>query len=156
MQFEHLIAINDPQNPLVTALSRDQVWSGLRHRIENPVPFLPGMVSCTIVERAETHLRRQLNFGAAVIEDKVTQVESHWVRFDIQPGEQHAGGSLTITIEEPEPGTLFLRFAYTTGFAANPNSEEQAYIDYIKSAYHQSDLDCVHIIRTLAAGGTAQ
>ena len=109
-----------------------------------------------IVERTEAHLRRQLNFGAAVIEDKVTQAENHWVRFDIQPGEQHAGGSLTITIEEPEPGALFLRFAYTTSFAANPNSEERAYIDYIKSAYHQSDLDCVRIIRTLAADGTAQ
>ena len=156
MQFEHLIAINDPQNPLVTALSRDQVWAGLCHRVDNPVPFLPGMVSCTIVERTEAHLRRQLNFGAAVIEDKVTQAENHWVRFDIQPGEQHAGGSLTITIEEPEPGALFLRFAYTTTFAAAANPEEQAYIEYIKSAYQQSDLDCVRVIRTLAAEGTLQ
>ena len=39
-------------------------------------------------------------------------------------------------------------------FASNPNSEEKAYIEYVKSAYHQSDLDCVRIIRTLAAGAT--
>ena len=78
------------------------------------------------------------------------------MRFDILPGEQHAGGSLTISIEEPETGSLFLRFAYATSLAAQPGSEEAAYVDYIKSAYHQSDLDCVRIIRTLAAGGDPQ
>src|SRR5574343_507832 len=83
-------------------------------------------------------------------------IETHWVRFEILPGEQHAGCSLTITIEEPEPATLCLRFAYVTSFASNRDSDERAYLDYIQSAYHQSDIDCVQIIRTLAAGGSLQ
>jgi hypothetical protein len=156
MNFEHLIQINDLQNPLIVVLSRDQLWQGLLHRVEDATPFLPGLESCTIVERHAEHLLRKLDFGAAVIEDRVTLSEMQWVRFDILPNEQHAGGSLTISIEEPEPDALFLRFAYTTSFATNPNSEERAYIDYIKSAYHQSDIDCVRIIRTLAAGGSPQ
>ncbi len=156
MNFEHLIQINDLQNPLIVVLSRDQLWQGLSHRIEDATPFLPGLESCTIVERHADHLLRKLDFGAAVIHDRVTQLEMHWVRFDILPREQHAGGSLTISIEEPEPDALFLRFAYTTSFGNNPNSEDRAYIDYIKSAYHQSDIDCVRIIRTLAAGGSPQ
>ena len=49
MNFEHLIQINDPENPLVAPLTRDQLWLGLNHRIENPVPFLPGLESCTIL-----------------------------------------------------------------------------------------------------------
>lgn len=156
MNFEHLIQINDLQNPLIVVLSRDQLWQGLLHRVEDATPFLPGLERCTIVERHADHLLRRLDFGAAVIEDRVTLSEQEWVRFDIVPNEQHAGGSLTISIEEPEPDALFLRFAYTTSFATNPNSEERAYIDYIKSAYHQSDIDCVRIIRTLAAGGSPQ
>lgn len=156
MNFEHLIQINDLQNPLVETLTRDQLWQGLLHRVEDATPFLPGLESCTIVERHADHLLRKLDFGAAVIHDRVTLHELHWVRFDILPGEQHAGGSLTISIEEPEPTVLFLRFAYTTTFAANPNSEERAYIDYIKSAYHQSDVDCVRVIRTLATSSTQQ
>lgn len=156
MNFEHLIQINDLQNPLIVVLSRDQLWQGLLHRVEDATPFLPGLESCTIVERHAEHLLRKLDFGAAVIQDRVTLSELHWVRFDILPSAQHAGGSLTISIEEPEPDALFLRFAYTTSFGTNPNSEEQAYIDYIKSAYHQSDIDCVRIIRTLAAGGSPQ
>ncbi|MCH2219032.1 MAG: DUF1857 family protein [Dechloromonas sp.] len=156
MNFEHLIQINDLQNPLVEILTRDQLWQGLLHRVEDATPFLPGLESCTIVERHADHLLRKLDFGAAVIHDRVTLHELHWVRFDILPSEQHAGGSLTISIEEPEPAVLFLRFAYTTTFAANPNSEERAYIDYVKSAYHQSDVDCVRVIRTLATSSTQQ
>ena len=101
-------------------------------------------------------LLRELDFGPATIQDRVTLVETHWVRFDIIPSEAHAGGSLTITIEEPEPGFLFLRFAYRTTLASNPNSEDRAYIEYVKSAYHQSDVDCVRLIRTLVAGGSPQ
>ena len=156
MNFEHLIQINDPENPMVTPLSRLQLWQGLVHRIENPLPFLPGLETCTIVERRGSEVCRELDFGPAVIEDHVTQAEMSWVRFDIQPSAAHPGGSLTISIEEPEPDSLFLRFAYRTTLASDPNSEDRAYIEYVKAAYHQSDIDCVRIIRTLAAGGTPQ
>ena len=156
MNFEHLIQINDPENPLVVPLTRQQLWHGLLHRVEDPVPFLPGLESCVILERQAHELLRQLNFGQAEIRDRVTLADMHWVRFDILPSETHAGGSLTITIEEPEAGSLFLRFAYRTTLAVNPNSEERAYIEYVKSAYHQSDVDCVRLIRTLAAGGLIQ
>ena len=156
MNFEHLIQINDPENPLIAPLNRAQIWEGLVHRIENPMPFLPGLESCTILERQANELLRELNFGPAVIQDRVTLAEAQWVRFDIQPSPTHPGGSLTITIEEPQPAFLFLRFAYRTTLASDPNSEERAYIEYIKSAYHQSDVDCVQIIRTLAAGGLPQ
>lgn len=156
MQFEHLIQINDPQNPLIPPLSRQQVWRGLLHRVEDPVPFLPGLESCIIIERHADALLRQLDFGPTVIHDRVTLAEAHWVRFEIQPSPAHSGGSLTITIEEPEPAFLFLRFAYRTTLASRPDSEDHAYIEYVKSAYHQSDVDCVRLIRTLAAGGMPQ
>ena len=156
MNFEHLIQINDPENPLIDPLHRDQLWQGLLYRVENPVPFLPGLESCTILERQANALLRELDFGPAVIRDRVTIIETHSVRFEIEPSEVHPGGSLHIAIEEPEAGFLFLRFTYETTLADNPNSEERAYIEYVKSAYHQSDVDCVRIIRTLAAGGTPE
>lgn len=156
MKFEHLIQINDLQNPLIETLSREQIWQGLLHRVEDATPFLPGLERCTIVARHADHLLRELDFGAAVIRDRVTLLAPQWVRFEILPGETHAGGTLTISIEEPEPLSLFLRFAYATSFAADPASEDRAYVEYLKSAYQQSDLDCVRIIRTLATHGTRQ
>lgn len=156
MQFEHLIAITDPGNPLVMPLTREQIWSGLLHRVENPLPFLPGLESCTILDRDGEGLLRELDFGPAMIRDRVTMAEAHWVRFDIVPSATHAGGALTIAIEEPQPGFLLLRFTYRTTLAAGNDAEERAYAEYVKSAYHQSDLDCVRVIRTLAAEGTSQ
>lgn len=156
MNFEHLIAINDPGNPLVVPLTRRQLWVGLLQRVDNPLLFLPGLQGFTIFERQYDSARRELDFGASRIRDQVTLVEEQSVRFDIEPGDLHAGGSLTIRIEEPAADHLFLRFTYVTGFAAQPGSEEAAYAEYVKSAYHQSDIDCVRIIRTLAADGTCQ
>jgi hypothetical protein len=156
MQFEHLIAITDPGNPLVVPLTREQIWNGLLQRVENPLPFLPGLESCAILERTSEALLRELDFGPATIRDRVTMAEAQWVRFDIVPSPSSAGGSLTINIEEPQPGFLFLRFAYRTTLASTPDSEERPYLEYVKSAYHQSDVDCVRIIRTLATEGTSQ
>lgn len=156
MKFEHLIEINDPGNPLIESLSREQLWQGLMLRVENPLPFLPGLESCTILERQAAELLRELDFGAATIQDRVTFEPGHWVRFDILPSESHAGGSLLITIEEPAAEHLFLRFAYRTTLAEAAFSEDAGYVEYVKSAYHQSDVEMVRIIRTLAAGGTLQ
>ena len=156
MKFEHLIQVNDPQNLLIPPLSRQQVWQGLLHRVEDSVPFLPGLESCVIIERRADTLLRQLDFGPAVIQDRATLVDARWVRFEIQPSPTHPGGSLTITIEEPEPALLFLRFTYQTTLASGPDSEDRAYIGYVKSAYHQSDVDCVQLIRTFTAGGMPQ
>lgn len=156
MKFEHLLQINDLANPLIVPLTRAQLWAGLMHRVENPLPFLPGLEACRIVERSAAGILRQLNFGATVIEDRVTLTEGLWVRFDILPSASHAGGSLTISIEEPQPEALFLRFAYHTNLGEGGPLEDSAYVEYVKSAYHQSDVDTVRIIRTLATGGMPQ
>lgn len=156
MNFEHLIQINDPGNPLIIPMSREALWDGLMHRVENAVPFLPGLESCTILERNPDHLLRKLDFGAAVIHDQVSYETGVWVRFEIVPSPAHAGGSLQITIEEPSPEHLFLRFAYRTTLAESGNAEERAYGEYVKSAYHHSDVECVRIIRMLAADGKMQ
>ena len=114
------IAITDPGNPLVVPLTREQIWNGLLQRVENPLPFLPGLESCAILERTSEALLRELDFGPATIRDRVTMAEAQWVCFDIVPSPSSAGGSLTINIEEPQPGFLFLRFAYRTALASDP------------------------------------
>jgi glyoxylase-like metal-dependent hydrolase (beta-lactamase superfamily II) len=153
VNFEHLIQINDPLNPLLAPLSRQQLWKGLMTRVENPVPFLPGLESCEIVERSDAGLTRVLRFGQATIRDRVTCRSEEWVCFEVVPGPGHAGGSLTITIEEPSPSVLFLRFAYRTSLPEATNGEELRYAEYVKSAYHESDLDTVRLIREMSVAG---
>lgn len=154
MQFEHLIEINDFSNPFFEILSREQVWQGLLHRVEHPEHFLPGLERCEILSRGDGGVERLLNFGAAAIRDRVTLSEGEWVRFDIVAGDTHAGGSLTISLEERRPSALFLRFVYQTNLDSRAADDAQ-YIGYVKSAYEQSDIDTVRVIRTLATGGNA-
>lgn len=150
MNFEHLVVINDPADPALGELTREELWFGLLCRAEDPRAFLPGLETCTIVERRDTQLVRELKFGTAVIRDRVTLAPMESVCFESAPTESHAGGSLTIAIEEPAPGQLVLRFRYLTTLPDEAGSPDRAYVEYVKSAYHQSDLDTVRVIRMIA------
>lgn len=155
MKFEHLIEVNDLANPLLTPLTREELWFGLLCRAEDARAFLPGLEACDIVERSAHRMVRDLHFGNAVIRDCVTFEPLHWIRFESDANEQHAGGSLTITIEEPEPGAFFLRFAYHTSLPEG--GEDARYAEFVRAAYHRSDVDTVRVIRMLAeSGGLAQ
>ena len=155
MKFEHLIEVNDLANPLQMQLTREELWFGLLCRAEDACIFLPGLEACHIIERSEDRLVRDLHFGSAIIRDCVTFDPLHWMRFESEANEEHPGGSLVITIEEPEPGAVFLRFAYQTSLPEG--GEEVHYAQFVRSAYHQSDLDTVRVIRMIAQSrGQAQ
>ena len=151
MKYEHLVEINIPGNPLIPSLTRNQLWQGLMIRAEDATYFLPGLDTCTILERGERRLQRRLDFGASAIHDTVTWVESEWVRFDVAATESHAGGQLTISIVAPEEGHLFLRFAYETTLGERPDDADAGYAEFVKSAYHESDIEMVRVIRMLLA-----
>lgn len=152
MNFEHLVIVNEPSNPLIQNLSREDLWFGLLCRVEEPSLFLPGLERCTILSRAETSLARELHFGQAVIRDRVRLVPMSSVTFESDRTDEHAGGSLTISIEEPEPNALMLRFVYRTTLPDGEGADGR-YAGFVRSAYHESDLDTVRVIRRLLADG---
>jgi len=156
MHFEHLIEVNDRENPLVPDLTREELWFGLLCRAEDPRPFLPGLDRCRIIERSESELVRDLHFGATVIRDKVTLVPMEWIRFESEANAQHAGGMLTITIEEPGSEVLFLRFEYRTSLAESAADSGVQVSEFVKSAYHQSDIETVRVIRMIAESSRLQ
>ncbi len=151
MNFEHLIEINDLERPDIPDLTREEVWFGLLCRAEDPRPFLPGLETCDILTREPTRLTRQLDFGQVLIRDEVRWEAMQWICFESAANEQHPGGSLTITIEHPEPEipALFLRFCYRTGLPEG-SGEDAKYAEFVRSAYHQSDVDTVRVIRQIA------
>lgn len=156
MKFEHLVIINEPDNPLVSDLSREELWFGLLCRAENPRPFLPGLESCMILERQENLLFRELQFGNLVIRDRVRLEPMVSVTFETERTEEHAGGQLRISIEEPAPDELVLRFHYRTTLAEQHHDPDEPYAAFVKSAYHASDIDTVRVIRMIAESGRIQ
>ena len=155
MQFSHLIQINDPLNPLVDPLSREQLWRGLVLRAENPLLFVMALDGFEIVERGENVLVRRLHFGKLTLRDRVSFSPMQQVRYDIEAAGDSPAASLVMTIEEPEAGQLFLRFDYATlrGDAAAPIDE--FYSRFAKQAYIEADIDTVSTIRRLVLAQAA-
>lgn len=153
MKFEHLIEINDPLNPLIDTLSHEQLWRGLVLRAESPKLFVPHLDDCHIEQRAETGFRRRLRYGELVIEDTVVLEHPHRVRYQVAAQKDISASSLTMTIESPSPELLFVRFEYDDGHDAATDAANAMYDDFRRSAYQESDIDTIRILRDLAAQG---
>jgi hypothetical protein len=150
LNFEHLIQINDPLNPLLDRLTRAQLWEGLVLRAEQPQLFVLGLEGCTILSRTGCTLERELHYGQTTVRDRVTLTPQQNVRYDILATPSHVGGSLTITIEQPDDLQLFLRFEYRTTLPAADTEDARQTQEIVKSAYREADIDTVRLIRQFA------
>jgi hypothetical protein len=153
MKFEHLIEINDPLNPLIDALSREQLWRGLVLRADSPKLFVPHLDECTIDQRTDTSFRRRLRYGELVVEDCVILTPLLQVRYEVREQKDISASSLTMTIEAPSEHTLFVRFKYDDGHDAQTDAANAMYDEFKRSAYQEADIDTVRIVRDLAAQG---
>jgi Domain of unknown function (DUF1857) len=149
MNFEHLIEINDPGNPLIEPLSRNQLWQGLVLRAEQPELSVMGLDACVMLARSSGYLKRELRFGRLRILDEVRFEFMQHVTYDIMASELFAASCLRMAIEEPQPGWLFVRFTYSS---AHEEAEEMVR-EHLKQAYIQADNDTVAVIRQLARLG---
>jgi hypothetical protein len=157
MHFEHLVQINDPLQPLLTEVSRAQLWRGLVRRAERPTEFVLGLTEATIEDRRDDdgvlQLARTLDFGSFRVHDRVRLTADTASVTDVDRGAGYPASRLTIRIEEPAPGDLYLRFLYEA-----TESEGDSRIDAMtralrEQAYKSTDIDTVWRIRDLVERG---
>ncbi|WP_426209573.1 SRPBCC family protein [Massilia sp. TWP1-3-3] len=153
MKFEHLIEINDPLNPLIETITRDQLWRGLVLRADSPKLFVPHLDECTIDERESGSFRRVLRYGELRIADRVILTPLEQVRYEIDEQGDISASSLTMTIEAPGEHTLYVRFKYDDGHDAALDAANAMYDEFRKSAYQEADIDTIRVLRELAAEG---
>jgi hypothetical protein len=153
MKFEHLIEINDPLNPLADTMTREQLWRGLVLRAENPKMFMPHLDECTLGERESGSFTRRLRYGELVIDDVVYMTPLQEVRYDVPAQGEIAASRMTMTIEAPSEGVMWVRFLYDDGNASATDEMGKMYEDFKKSAYQEADLDTIKIVRQLASEG---
>ena len=153
MKFEHLIEINDPLNPLIDPLSREQLWRGLVLHAESPKLFVPHLDACTISERNGDGFCRTRRFGALQIDDRVILTPRREVRYDVRQQGDISASTLSVTIEAQDEQLLFVRFRYDDGHDAATDAANALYNEFKKSAYQEADIDTIRILRELAAEG---
>lgn len=153
MKFEHLLQINDPLNPLIDALTREQLWRGLVLHAESPKLFVAHLDECTISERSSAGFRRSRRFGELCIDDRVALTPLREVRYDVHQQGDISASSLSVTIEAPSEHSLFVRFRYDDGHDAETDAANAMYDEFKKSAYQEADIDTIRILREMAAEG---
>jgi hypothetical protein len=158
MRFEHLVEINDPLMPLLTELTREQLWLGLVLRAEDPTQFIGGLELATIDARRElsgvTELERTLDYGSFRVRDRVRLFPRLRSEIHTAAGATWPASRMSITIEEPAPEALFLRFVYEaeSEFVGADGLDEMT-VTLRQQAYECADLDTVVRIRELAEAG---
>jgi hypothetical protein len=153
MIFEHLVEINDPLNPLIDALTREQVWRGLVLRAENPQLFIAHLDECVLGERSEAAVSRKLRYGDLVVLDRVVFTPLDQVRYEVPAQGEITASTLTMTIETHGEHTLYVRFRYDDGHDAATDEANAMYDEFRKSAYKEADIDTIRVLRQLAEEG---
>jgi hypothetical protein len=158
MRFEHLVEINDPLMPLLTELTREQLWRGLVLRAEEPTQFIGGLDAATIDARRELsgviELERTLDYGSFRVRDRVRLFPKQRSEIHTAAGASWPASRMTISIEEPAPEALYLRFIYEAeSEVAGEGGLDEVTVSLRQQAYEGADLDTVVRIRALAEAG---
>ena len=151
MKFEHLVEVNDLSIAGIVPLTRAQLWQGLVIRAELPRLTLIGLDECEILERGENFIRREQRFGDLRIRDRVSFLPMQSVSYQTEQNGELPAARLTMAIEEPAPGHLYLRFTYVV--AETARSIDGLYAAHLKQAYSEADIDTVATIRRLLSEG---
>jgi acetylaranotin biosynthesis cluster protein L len=148
LEFEHIIEVNDLSNPDMLALSREVLWQGLVYRASYPDHFNPAL-SCRLEPGTENRFVRCIDVGELQLRDEVTLVPMQEIHTLIDGRTQAMHAESVTSIDEPEPGRLFVRFRYRRDAIAVEGGLNAN--DYLKEAYRQQDLEAIKTIREMAA-----
>ncbi len=99
---------SDPSEPRLT---RSLVWRGLVMKAENPLPFVPVITSCRVLERRSDGLTREIVDKGDTITEIVTFQPERMVKFERTSG--RVLGTILNEIIDDADGELALRFTFT-------------------------------------------
>ncbi len=150
LEFQHIIQINDPDEPDIPHLRRDQLWEGLVFRMKYPGHFNASL-SARLESVTNAGFVRYLSFGAGELRDEVLLVEEQEIRTSTAGCMPQMFAESVTKIEEPLPGHLFVRFMYRRDSGNEPGGLNVD--DYLKAAYVQNDRDAIALLRQFAQHG---
>lgn len=131
------------------ALTRSLVWRGLLMKAENPLPFVPVITSCKIIERHKDGLTREIVDRGDPITERVTFHPERMVQFERLSG--RILGTILNEIVEDDDGDLALRFTFTLSVAGAPegSAEESQVAEDMERGYLMAVATTLKAVRNL-------
>jgi len=142
---------DDPRQP---PLSRSLVWRGLVMKAENPLPFVPVISSCEVLERRSDSIVREIVDKGDTITEVVTFYPERMVKFERTSG--RVLGTILNEIIEDSDGDLALKFTFTLsidGIAAG-SAEEKDFASQMEDGYLIAVRATLQAMRQLAKDRT--
>ncbi|NMO01988.1 DUF1857 family protein [Gordonia sp. TBRC 11910] len=142
IEISRTIPMNDGSQPPLTV---DDVWAGLVEKAENPLPYVAAITACTVVDRFEGGLIRDIEHKGPVRE-VVTFYPKRLVHFVRTHGA--ARGTIDNEIAVDDDGQDILRFSFrlVVDGLDDGSPEESAFGEQMQSDYLdavRSTLDAV-------------
>jgi hypothetical protein len=146
------IEVNPPGRSV--ELTRDLVWRGLVMKAENALPFVPTMQSCTVVERSEHGLVRNVLVRGEALTERVTFTPQVQVFFERTDADGAAAGWIANVLSEGERGLLltFVLNVVLPGVAPG-SAEELARGEAVRASYVDAIEATLAAMRSLAQQG---
>ena len=148
VRAERTIKVNN--DPTELPLTRSLVWRGLTMKAESPLPFVPVITSCKIVERRGNQLVRDIVDRGDPITERVTFHPERMVEFERLSG--RVLGTILNEIIEDDDGDLALRFTFTLsvdGIEAGSAAERQ-FVSEMEHGYLMAVATTLRAMRKLA------
>ena len=142
---------DDPRQP---PLTRSLVWRGLVMKAENPLPFVPVISSCKVIERRGDGLVREIVDKGDTITEVVTFQPERMVKFERTSG--RVLGTILNEIVEDADGDLALRFTFTLSITgvADGSAEEKDFAGSMEEGYLMAVRATLKAMRKLANDST--
>ncbi|BBY30347.1 SRPBCC family protein [Mycolicibacterium sediminis] len=136
IDISRTIPINDGIEPPLTV---DDVWAGLVEKAENPLPYVAAISACTVVDRFEGGLVRDIEHVGPVRE-VVTFYPKKLVHFVRTHGAARGTIDNEICVDEAGNDVLKFSFRLVVDGIVEGSAEEAAFGEQMRSDY----FDAVH------------
>lgn len=151
----YAVSISMEVNPsgVKPMLTLDKLWQGLETKAEDPVPFVPGMESCNVVERLDDGFLREVVVRGQTFREILTFTPPVQIRFDRVEGEE--SGWIMNTLSEGPTG-LLLTYTIALNFMGvwPGTEEEQAKGNEVLFNYANALRQTLEILRARMADGS--
>ena len=149
VQASRTIKVNE--DPHEARLDRGLVWRGLVMKAENPLPFVPVISSCKVIERRADGLVREIVDKGDTIREVVTFNPERLVKFERTSG--RVLGTILNEIIEDADGDLALKFTFTLTIenVAPGSAEESEFAAQMEDGYLMAVRATLKAMRKLAA-----